>query len=251
MQHPIVRKDVVVEGFWSDLQKNEEVIQRCFHYLLKKYPDSEGASNALNHLLVQLNRMQILSGKNEYSPKRYKKGNHDKGRQQHLYKWVEKILGDLYYDAKKNHTRFCLNENVDTINPVGYKAYKKKHYSQFVQSESEATPSHTKRKIGDFPTIDQMNSFGCECTDGVLQDDAYACSELYQRILECADNAAEKKTVELRFEQELSITDIGEVIGCSAQNVAIILKRVRRRCVAKGLLPKNYTTVKARVKISS
>lgn len=249
MQHPIVRKDVVVEGFWSDVQKSEEVLTRCFIHLLKKYPDPEGRENAMNHLLLQLNRMQVFSGRNEFDPDRYK-GNESKGRERHLYKWIEKILGDLYYDEKKHSVRFTANENVETISPTGYKEYKKKNECAFVVDEEEKTPSYTKRKLGDFPVIDQMNSFGCESGDGVLQDEKLACEELYEKILDCANTVIEKKAVQMRYEHELSITDIGELLGCSAQNVALILKRVRGRCAGKGLLPKNYTTVKARVKVS-
>lgn len=242
---------VVVEDFWSNVQKNEDVIQRCFMHLFKKYPDPDGTKNALNHLLTQLHRMQVLAGKNEYQPSRYKKGNHDKGRQQHIYKWTEKILGDQYRNNQKQSIRFTPNESVESITPRSYHEYTKKNGSSFVNPDTPQVTEHTKQKLGYFPTVDQMGSFGCENSAAVPQDEKYACDELYQRILECTKNDMERKAVEHRHEHNLSITDVGDMIGCTPQNVNIILKRVRARCAAKGLLPKNYSTVKSRVRIAN
>jgi len=242
---------VVVEGFWSNVEKHEDIIHRCFMHLFQKYPDPDGTKNALNHLLTQLHRMQVLSGKNEYKPERYKQGNHDKGRQQHIYKWTEKILGDLYRQNKRQKIRFAPKGDVETITPSSYHDYNKKNNSSFVDPMSSEPTDHTKQKFGYFPTVDQMGSFGCENSATMAQDTSYECEELYHRIMDCAKSTLEKEAIKLRYEHELSITDVGSIIGCTPQNVNIILKRVRERCATRGLLPKNYNTVKARVRIAN
>lgn len=44
----------IIKDFWNNVKSEEDLIKRCFFYILKKCPDPEGINNAYNNMILEL-----------------------------------------------------------------------------------------------------------------------------------------------------------------------------------------------------
>jgi len=121
----------VVEDFWTNVQMHDQLIRRCFIYLINKFPNPDGEEDSYNELMVRMMSLNVFS---RFDPARLvnvdrsrlrKKGsterqidllieralkrksiNVDKKFEQFVYKWIEHFLQEAYKKRKNHAARF-------------------------------------------------------------------------------------------------------------------------------------------------
>lgn len=131
----------IIKGFWNNVKSEEDLIKRCFFYILKKCPDPEGTNNAYNNMILELflhdvfnkfDKRKLMRSKlikdlteegtekkaaevivdaqmegKEYSSEEYKAAGIDlrKKYEQFIFSWINKFLREQYDKNGKRYNR--------------------------------------------------------------------------------------------------------------------------------------------------
>lgn len=222
-------------SFWSNIKKHETLIKKCFFYLLKKYPNHDGVDEAFNTLLVQMHHMRVFQ---RFDEDRATNEDKDKVFQQFIYQYIEKILGDTYRNRVKQRRRFTPLEHVEDITPSTYGVLVNPHETSFAKPEDFDDEGNVKKPVRtDYPTINDIGEYVGHKGFNVLDD--LEANDLIVKIRKVLKGDVEKRVFHLREEYGLNAVDIATAMNYTPQNVSLILNKIKKRCVEKGLIKKN------------
>lgn len=226
-------KEVRIDNcFWSNIKKHETLIKKCFFYLFKKYPNHDGIDEAFNILLVQMHHMRVFQ---RFDEDRSQNEDKDKAFQQFIYKYVEKILGDTYRSRVKQSKRFSPLEHVEEITPVTYAILVNPNETSFAEPEDFDDEGNVKKPVRtDYPTINDIGEYVGHKGFNALDD--LEAKDLIVKIRGILKGDVEKRIFRLREEYGLNVVDIATAMNYTPQNVSLILNKIKKRCVEKGLI---------------
>jgi RNA polymerase sigma factor (sigma-70 family) len=219
-------------NFWGNIKRHDTLIKKCFYYLFKKYPNHDGINEAFNILLVQLHHLNVFK---RFDATRPKNQDLDKAFQQFIYKYVEKIMGDTYRSRINHSKRFAHSEHVEEITPVTYNIQVNPNDTSFAKQEDFDKYGYVKKPIRrDYPSINDLGEYVGEKGFNAL--DELEATDLVEKVKSILKGNVEKRVFELREKYGLSVIDIADIIGCSSQNVSLILNKIKNRCIEKGYI---------------
>lgn len=222
----------IIGRFWDDVASHQNLILRCFEYLNKKFPHPDGRNAAYSDLMAEMHRLNVFG---EFDSKRkaktYRGKNTDPNKsnqkkfEQYIFMRVHHILMTAYGKRRKYSTRFSGVSNFDGYNPETYSNVSENAPGQELNSDA---PSRKK-----YPTIyNDLRDFVGDAAENV--EDKINHDQIMERINVLISNPVEKKVLEMKY-SGMAQKDIAEVIGCTTQNISIILKRIKTRVKADGL----------------
>jgi DNA-directed RNA polymerase specialized sigma24 family protein len=246
----------IVSDFWTNYETHKDLIERCFHYLLShRFPTIEGEHDAYDTMLVKLYELNVFSRfdlrrliaqkmgmdkKNTYQIsesdccEEVLQGlgiDADKKFEQFVFKWIEHVLSECYAQRAKHAARYIPSNDMAEEPPRDSKdLWERLNECRFVQSqeESEKLEQHLDKKasidsVKTYPTYDEIGNFvGSkmgDSLDNLVEEDLRG--KIRARL-----QGLERKVFDLTLDG-FQGNDIAEVVGCSPQNVNLILKRVR------------------------
>ena len=222
----------ILESHWENVSTHESLLRACFHYLLAKYPDPEGAVSAWDYVLLRLYEMSIFS---RFDPTKHPAEIVDKKFQQFIYKWVEQILNNGYNSrmitAARNRHGFKMDrlstESLATASPgssgVPDALDISRARSIAYKMRRGKTVTGVKRAM---PTLRDAADYVAEQPQNPLEK--VIVEELWGKLMAVAETDIEKKTLFYRT-HGYKTADIAEILGQNRQTIDQTLKRLRIR----------------------
>jgi hypothetical protein len=190
--------------------------------------------------------------------------------EQHMYKWIEHIVGEDYTKRTKNSRRFVRVEAIDTLNEKSYARMRRGHYSSFKDGldiyedgindkkkyeriledrKEKRLNKHIikKEKVGEttnkrkarrlstygFPTISNSKEFQSQY--GGNFEEYLIAKDIKVKIYNSLISDTERKIFNLKCD-DLNIPEIAEIVGMSSQNVLNIINKIYARCAKRSII---------------
>ena len=235
----------------------KDLIDRCFYYLLNRFPNPEGEQDAYGTLVQRLYELDVFG---KFDPKRLvaqKKGiskknlhkvsdaastdeslknlgiNVDKKFEQFMFKWIEHVLQEAYVRRSKQAARYIPWQEMAHMPPRNSsELWDRLHECRFAQGEEEIEllDQHLKKKaridyVKTYPTYSNIGDFvGGEIGDALEE---LSASDLKNKIRAQLHNS-ERRVFDLAVEG-LAGSDIAKAMKCSPQNVNCLMVRIREK----------------------
>ena len=248
----------IVSDFWTNYAAHKDLIDRCFHYLLShRFPNVEGEQDAYDSMLVKLYDLNVflkfdvrrlvvqkmgMDKKCTYQiseqdcSEEVLQGlgiNVEKKFEQFVFKWVEHFLQEAYSQRAKHAARYIPSNDLAEVPPSSSKdLWDRLNECRFVQSRDEADKLdvHLDKKtridnVKTYPTYEETGDYvGSKMGDSL---DTLVEEDLRGKI-RTQLRGKERQVYDLTLDG-LQGTDIAEAIGCSTQNVHILMKSIRTK----------------------
>lgn len=287
----------ITTNFWDNVKIHNDLIVRCYKYIMNRYPTNEGRDSVYGQVLIELERLQIFDrfdafkllseeARRKLDALRSKKAseylvetfvnkefesiNVAKKFEQHMYKWIEHIVGEDYTKRTKNSRRFVRVEAIDTLNEKSYARMRRGHYSSFKDGldiyedgindkkkyeriledrKEKRLNKHIikKEKVGEttnkrkarrlstygFPTISNSKEFQSQY--GGNFEEYLIAKDIKVKIYNSLISDTERKIFNLKCD-DLNIPEIAEIVGMSSQNVLNIINKIYARCAKRSII---------------
>jgi hypothetical protein len=253
----------LVADFWQNCEEYKELINRCFLFILNKFPNPDGEQDAYDTLLMRLYELNVFG---KFDPKKLvakKMGVNkkdvssisdeacsserlseigidiDKKFEQFIFNWIKHVLQESYTQRGKQASRFISSGDSFNYLPMSSKdtwGYLKE--SPFAQTTEEINKlnKHLERKAQNdnvrfYPTTRDSTDYTGSKWDGALE--GVEANETHQTIR--SQLVGKERRVYDLLLQGVPKKDIAEAMHCSKQNVFIILNKIKEKIVKMGL----------------
>jgi RNA polymerase sigma factor (sigma-70 family) len=249
---------VKCQSFWKSIDANKTLIEKCFRFLLRKFPNVEGDQDAYDTLLQRLYELSVFDRFDPRCLVAKSRGIHktqvhtvdaedctkenlakiginvDKKYEQFIYKWIEHILQECYTKSKKQATRYIrLPEHVNHPPRTSKELREILSENQWAQSEDERKElevhlckKETIEHLKVYPTYQDTGNYVGHPSEDALE--TVTATDLTDKIRAEMRNPRERQVLDLTLEG-LKGSEIAEAVGCSPQNVNILLNRIREK----------------------
>lgn len=237
----------IVENFWKNVENNKDLILRCFLHHFKRHPDPDGEQASYSNLLIKMNEYGVfnrfdlerliiaagvegvLTGNPITETDLINAGiNVEKKWEQFIYKWIEKILNEVYNRNGKFSRTF--KHGYDLFDYGIPEADK----TPWIHDQEEAADyekkfnsySETDRRGRTFaPTFSNRYIAGEEGFDDAC--DAFSAMELRKRILSRLTGINDRAVFEL-MEKDLTESEIARELNFSTSYVGKVSRKIRK-----------------------
>lgn len=226
----------IVEDYWDNVSYHKELIEKCFHHLYAKYPNSEGVDDTFNTLLTELYRLSVFR---KFDPDQHSSDVLEKKFEQFLYVWIQKVLRDAFNKCRLRYIRYRSAENhqIEEISLKSYEEYKNfKGISRWVEGESENKKKEEKPVK---PTKDGRKRRAKKCAPSIAHNKYEYLSKLYSQDEECGVRMIIEKIRESLTEVEAKMLDM-TLDGVKKESIVSTL----------GCCPGSYLTFRKHLKES-
>lgn len=224
----------IVEDYWENYKNHEELIKRCFHYLfLTKYPNTEGAQNSYQELVVEFSRLNVFS--------RFQASKHpdhlvSKKFEAFIYNWVRKVLSDIYSKNYKDSLRYKHTPYIDYVVPGSTlcEQYRKSTEKNWQQESMEhiahkkSSVKKKRRKKKHFPNHNDASDYIGKLTED--PDHYTERRELLESIRDIAESSSEQKVIDMYLEG-YDRKQIADQLGCESYQIKTMMAKLRKRCL--------------------
>ena len=219
----------IVEDFWTKISEYENVIRRCFNYVIhNRYPNPEGSEEAYHDMLVSMWESKILS---RFDEKKLSKGSSvSKSFEQYIFTWVNQILSEAYKKRGLHSKRYLhmsvlserhsLSDIRVSLNETPWAQSQEEVEATRIYSEKKAD----RKRIKVQPLPSDVGEYVGSAGEDPLED--LSARDLYETIRGKIHTERNRKVLDLMAEG-LSQQEIAEAMSMNKSTLSMVVRKIR------------------------
>jgi len=256
----------IVGDFWCNVEEHRSTLKRLFNYFISMYPVyTESKGSLFADLMIKFYDNDIFQ---RFNPNHegLKKGKPEKKAfEQYLLSWIRHYLEEAYFKRQKDSYRFIPveNDNIDVLHPE-YSAINKdmEHVDLFDEEINDEINCHKNRVTSDIRIIskqsvrDKLISNKKNAPRVISKAKSYPnikdagyffnkelnslerveLNEKLKAICGILNSEKERFIIRNRILNDLSMSEIADMLKITPSAVSAILKRIKEKCKRKNII---------------